>query len=159
MLLSSGCFCSLTKERMVVAIPQVCSRRNNSYPRSLWLWQNCYLPVPLQVFQLWRHYLCRMWRKRKWDVWSIKRFSRGKCAFGIHIANCVKEVGVCSIFSLIGIQICHLRNEKKPGESVISQWLVGPFLGTKWKMRGYVLCSIPRNDCEIRLAPDFLSYI
>lgn len=70
--------CSLTQERMVVPI-QVCSRRNNSYPRSLWLWKNCYLPIPLQVFQLWRHYLRRMRRKRKRDVWSVERFSGGKC--------------------------------------------------------------------------------
>lgn len=31
---------------------QVCARRNHGYPGSLWLRQDCHLPITVQIFQL-----------------------------------------------------------------------------------------------------------
>lgn len=57
---------------------QMCPGRNHCNPWCLWLWQNCHITITLQILQFWCHYLCRMWRERKWNVWSIERFPRGK---------------------------------------------------------------------------------
>jgi len=43
--------------------------------------------------------------------------------------------------------IRHFKNEKKPGASRISQWLVGPLLGTKEKMKSYCYQSHNAKDC------------
>lgn len=47
------------------------------------------------------------------------------------------------------------RNEKKTGSSVIPQWLVGPFMGTKQRMGSYIVSSNDPTSNETRLAPDF----
>lgn len=56
---------------------QVCPGWYYCYPRSLRLWQDCDLTVPVQVFQQWCHHLCGLWRAWKWDVWSVERFPWG----------------------------------------------------------------------------------
>ena len=57
---------------------QLSTGRHSCYTRSVWLWKNCHITVVIEVFQLWRHRLCRLRWKRQRDVGSTARFPRGK---------------------------------------------------------------------------------
>jgi len=56
---------------------QVCTRGHNSDSWGVWLWEDCDLAVSLKILQQWCHHLCRLWRTRKWNVWSTERFPWG----------------------------------------------------------------------------------
>ena len=56
--------------------------------------------------------------------------------------------------------VCNVRNKKQCGASRISQSLVGPLLGRKWKPAWQrVPSNGPTSDCEMQLAPNCLSFL
>ena len=68
------------------------------------------------------------------------------------------EVFLVDHISFAGI--CHFRNDQQSGASRISQSLVGPLLGTKWRPAWRrVPSNCPTSDCEMRLAPDCFSFL
>ena len=71
--------------------------------------------------------------------------------------NCPKTPGSVLYHSFI-TEICHFRNEKKSGASIISQLLLKPFLG-KMQLLNFCFVSTngPWSECEMRIVPDFAS--
>lgn len=55
----------------------MCTGRNYCNPWGFWLRKDSDISVSIQVFQQWCDHLCRMWWKRKWDVWSPPGLPRG----------------------------------------------------------------------------------
>ena len=53
---------------------------------------------------------------------------------------------VRKVYRKKAISIRDYKDEKKPGASLFSKWLVGLLLGIKQKTRGYI---VPSNDKDI----------
>lgn len=54
----------------ILYLLKVCAGWHYCHSWSLWLWQDCYISISVQIFQLRCHHLCRMWGARKWNVWG-----------------------------------------------------------------------------------------